>query len=465
MKVRTRIAPSPTGALHIGTARTTLFNYLFAKTHKGQFILRFEDTDRSRSTQESEKEIMEGLRWLGLNWDGKIYRQIERLDLYKKAAGDLKNKSFAYKKEGAIWCNVKAILDKFKMGYHPAELFNQETQNKKEGYLIKLPQKDLILGGISGVVEDFVIVRSNGIPTYHFAVVVDDEAMKITHVIRGQDHFPNTPKHYLLQKALGYKTPFYAHIPLTLAPDKTKLSKRHGAISISEYKNQGYLPEALINFMAFLGWNPKTTQEFFSLDELIKNFDIKDMNKSAAIFNIEKLNFFNHHYIQDLPLNDLALKCLPYLIKAKLISNDKREIQKQSDFILKVVSLFKGRLAVLSEIANLSKFLFKKIEYDTKILVFKKSDQKKTLQGLEAADKALEALKEKDWESKDKINNLLLKIVEKEGLSNGDVFWPIRVALSGLDKSPSPVELLWALGKEESLKRIKRAIKLLSVTE
>ncbi len=454
-QVRVRIAPSPTGKLHIGTARTALFNYLFAKKNKGRFILRFEDTDRSRSTKEYEKDIMDSLKWLGIIWDEGPYYQMERLDIYKKIARGLIERGLGYVSGGAVWFNVKKAIDLYKIDYRVVKTIKKiDGSQKAEGYLIALPTRDLILGKISGVVEDFVILRSNGIPTYHFAVVVDDADMKISHVIRGQDHLSNTPKHYLLQKALGCRTPHYAHIPLTLGPSKEKLSKRHGAVSVSEYREMGYLPEGLVNFMVFLGWSPKTKEEIFSLKDLERKFSLEAMGKSAAVFNIEKLNWYQQYY-----LRNLSAKNPTFILKS---IKERYKIDFSKDQIKKIIKVYitEGRELLLPQLVRNHSYLYKEPQYSPSLLIFKKSTQKKTLKGLELGVKSLEKVKERDW----KLNNLhkALNLTVQDGrLSFGDVFWPVRVALSGADASPSPEELLWILGRDKSLKRIKKAIDLL----
>lgn len=453
-EIRVRMAPSPTGKLHIGTARTTLFNYLFAKKNKGKFILRFEDTDQSRSTLEFEKEITKSLKWLGLNWDERPFSQMERLDIYKKKAEDLEEQELIYRKDDALWLDAKKVIDKFKVPYESVKAFSEKDKKEKRGYLISLPEEDLILGKISANVEDFVIIRRNGIPTYHFAVVVDDEDMKITHVIRGQDHFSNTPKHYLLQKALGYKTPRYAHIPLTLNPDKTKLSKRKGDVAVSDYRNQGYLPEALINFMVLLGWHPgeSSTKEIFTLQELEKEFSIEHMGKSPAVFDINKLNDLNAYYIRQKTAGDLL----------KIIRENKelnKGLEKVSDqFLKKVIEVEKTRVHKLTDLKEFD-FYFKEPDYKSEILIFKKSDKEKTKEGLRSVLEILEAQKNQPKNVED-FDKLLKESIREKDLSFGDVFWPVRVALSGREASPSPAELLWVLGKEKSLKRIQKAIKL-----
>ncbi len=454
-KVKVRIAPSPTGKLHIGTARTALFNYLFAKKNKGKFILRFEDTDVSRSTKEYEKEITDSLRWLELSWDEGPYHQMERLSRYKEIANSLRSKGLAYGKEGALWLNVKAIIDKFKVKYKKAKVLAKERGNSKKGvgYTIELSKKDLILGKISGLVSDFVLMRATGMPTYHFAVVVDDYDMKISHVIRGQDHFPNTPKHYLLQKALGYKTPEYAHIPLTLNPDKTKLSKRFGAVAISDYKKMGYLSEALINFMVLLGWNPKTEREFFSLKELVKEFSFEGMGKSSAVFDVDKLNYFNAYYIQGKENKEL----LEMIRKNKELNIDLDRIN--DDYLVKIIKVEKLRITSLSQIKTFD-FYFKEPKYDPKILI-KNSTKKETLEGLKRSIEAFNQIPKSSWTVEEMILCFGSRILPNSGLESWDVYWPVRVALSGREASPSPAELLWVFGKEESIKRIKRALEYL----
>lgn len=450
-KVVTRIAPSPTGKLHIGTARTALFNYLYAKKNNGEFFLRFEDTDQGRSTKEFEKEIEEGLRWLGLNWDSKIVRQMDRLDVYKKISEDLEKKKFVYKKDRALWFDVKKVLVSLKISGREVEARREDKVIKST--LINLPEEDLVQGKISGNVEDFIIIRSNGIPTFHFAVVIDDNEFGVTHVIRGMDHFSNTPKHYLLYKILDYKLPRWAHIPLTLNEDKSKLSKRKGAVAVSDFRAEGYLQEALINFTAFLGWHIKggDEREFFTMNELVKEFSINDMNKANAIFDRDKLDNINGHYIRNMNNEELMKRM-----------RDIMELPKIDDkYIDKVLTVTKDRMKKLTDFTQLSEYFFREPEYDSKILIFKKSDKKNTQKGLMSA---LEEIRRIDswFKEPEDFKSLLQGRMEKENLSFGDMFWSVRVALSGREQSSGPDELLWVLGKDESLKRLKKAVQLLS---
>jgi len=434
-EIRTRIAPSPTGTFHIGTARTALFNYLFVKKLGGKFILRFEDTDQKRSKKEFEKDITEGLEWLGLDWNEGPYYQSKDLDKYQKYADELIKKDLAYKKEGAIWFNLKL-----------------EVESRK---LKIIEYNDLIHGKITFPAKkfnDFVIIKSNGLPSFMFGNAVDDHEMKISHVIRGEDHITNTPQQIMIYEAFGWTPPRFGHIPLILNKDRSKMSKRKDPVSIGkDFRDQGYLPEAMINYMALLGWNPKTEREFFTLKELIKEFDLKNINKSAAVFDLEKLGYFNAYYIRTLSNKDLI----------KLIFNFQfpifNKISKDQD-LDKIITIVKERMVKLSDFTILSKPFLEEIEYEPEMLVFKKSTKELTIKGLKVISYQLSAISSDKWEKMDELNKILLEIVKKEGLTNGDVFWPVRVALSGEEKSPSPVKLLWALGREESLKRINKAI-------
>lgn len=461
MEVRTRIAPSPTGKLHIGTARTALFNYLYAKKNKGKFFLRFEDTDQKRSTKGFEKDIEENLKWLGLFWDDDPVYQMKRLNVYTKKAKELLDKGFAYEKDKALWLDVKKVMTN--LGISGREVEARRGDKIIKSTLIELPEDDLIQGRILGNVEDFVIMRSNGIPTFHFAVVIDDNDMGITHVIRGADHFANTPKHYLLYKILGYKLPKWAHISLTLNEDKSKLSKRKGSVSVSDFKKEGYLPEALNNFIVLLGWHPKdgNEREFFTQKDLIKEFSIEDMNKANAIFDKEKLDWFQRHYISQVA-KDNPKKFRIYIADnlKKIKQNYNVDLTKEQFSKIIQIYVVNGRINFFDSIYSDHNYLFQKPEYKKEILIFKKSDIASTKKGLNSAIDELRKLN--NWpKSPEQFKELLQQRMEKDGLSFGDMFWPVRVALSGREQSPGPDELLWVLGKEESLKRLEKAINLL----
>lgn len=472
-KVVTRFAPSPTGTPHIGNIRSALFNYLFAKHNGGKFYVRIEDTDQKRFLKASEKYIFESLDWLGINDDGGFH-QSERLKLYQEKANELLKMGVAYK----CFCDYKRLeklkakqikekiaprYDRRCLNLTPGRVKELEKNAVPFVIRFKVPAnigiswKDLIRDKVSiqsNEIDDFILLKSDGWPTYHLANIIDDHAMVITHVIRGEEWIPSTPKHLLLYEAFGWKHPEFAHIPLILGADKVKLSKRHGGAGILDYKRAGYLPEAMINFLALLGWNPKTTDEFFTMDELIKKFDIKDVQSAPAVFDIEKLNWFNGNYIRQIGDRELA----------GIIKKDYPEakITKLSNFE-KIVAVEKTRLTTLVDITKGTEYFVKLLKYAPKLLVFKKSTKEATQKGLKAVLEALEGISEKDWgeTSTEGFESVLKKAVEDNGLSNGDVFWPVRVALSGLEKSPSPAELLWVFGKEEPLKRIKKAIGLL----
>ena len=467
--IRVRIAPSPTGPFHIGTARTALFNYLFAKNRGGwegrggKFILRIEDTDLERSNPKWGKDILENLKWLGIKWD-EFYKQSERISSYAKYLDKLLKEGQAYH----CFC-IKEELEarrqeQIKKGLPPRysgkcrELSEKEIKkNLAEGkpsiIRFKVPSRtikfrDLIRGEIERDVSkedgDFAIAKDLATPLYNFAVVIDDFEMKISHVIRGEDHISNTHKQILIQEALGFPQPKYAHLPLILGPDRSKLSKRHGAVAISEYKKAGYLPEALANFMAFLGWNPGTEKEVFSLKDLIKEFSLERVQKGGAVFNIKRLDYLNGFYIRQMPPKKLAKLCQPYLPKA----NPK--------YIEKVVSLYQERLKKLSEITELTDFFFKDVlEYDKELLRWKDMTDEEVRKSL---DLMLCDIKAGEWK-KENLEKTFMLIAEKVG-DRGKLLWPLRVALTGKKASAGPFEIAEVLGKEKTLTRIKQAREL-----
>lgn len=461
--ITTRFAPSPTGELHIGGARTALFAYLFAKHNQGEFLLRIEDTDRSRYVEGSIDRIIESLKWLGIvSGNKKPMIQSTRLFEYKKVAFDLVKAGKAYictcPKEMLEADRKNQEAEKRPTGYagHCREK-NLQLGDVKEGeYVIrmKMPQKgkivvhDLIRGDVEfdlSLTDDQVILKSDGYPTYHLASVVDDHEMGVSHVIRAEEWLSSTPKHLLLYEMLGWKAPEFAHLPMVLAPDRTKLSKRHGATSVVEYKNLGYLPEALVNFLALLGWNPKDNREEFTLSELVSEFKIENINKSPAIFDINKLNSINERYLMKADEERLSLELHNFGVT---------EATEGEIAIIK-----RGGLKTLKEAADYILTLRQDPEYKGNLLIFKRSDKKNTLLALEQVTEKLAGIEE--W-SADNAQKALEYTVIENGLSNGDVFWPVRVALSGAEKSPSPVELLAALGKDVSLKRLKKAISLIN---
>jgi glutamyl-tRNA synthetase len=490
MPVRVRIAPSPTGPAHIGTARTALFNYLFAKKNKGKFILRIEDTDKERSEQKWTDEVIEQLKWLQIEWnegpdiDGKFgpYKQSQRIDIYKKYLEKLLNEDKAYycfcteeeletkrheqlsrglapKYDGTCSHLSKEIIAK-NIAEGKQSVIRFRVENKKVKF------NDLVRGEVefdTGLLGDVVIAKDLESPLYHFAVVVDDFEMKISHIIRGEEHLSNTPRQILLQEALDFYQPIYAHLPLMLNMDRSKMSKRQGDVAISDYHNQGYLPEALINFMVLLGWNPGTEKELFSLAQLTKEFSIEKVQKGGAVFNIQRLDYLNGLYIREKDIKRLTELCSPYLKEAGLLVAG----QVSETRLEKIIEVSKTRMKKLSDIVLLSDFFFNdKLNYDKNLLQWKGGGDEATKESLLYSEKILSETK--DWELKN-LEEELFEASEKFNLeknypdkNKGYLLWPLRAALSGKDSSPSPFEIADILGKEKTLKRIEEAIKLLS---
>lgn len=456
-KIRVRFAPSPTGPYHVGSARSTLFNYLFAKKHKGDFILRIEDTDKERSKKEFEKDILENIKWLGLKWD-ELYYQSKRTKIYEKYLKKLLDSGKAYKKE-IIW---------FK------------NPNKQVVF------NDLIRGKVevdSAILGDFSLAKDLKTPLYNLAAVIDDHEMEISHVIRGEDHISNTPKQILIYEALGWQTPQFAHLPLILGPDRSKLSKRHGAVSVSEYRNQGYLAEALVNFMVLLGWNPGNDKEIFSLKDLVEQFSLEKIQKGGAVFNIDKLDWFNGHYIREKSSDEITSLAIPYLIEAGLIKPifrskqyppayggyvleqeyiiNKTKEKISADKLKKIICLEQERMRKLSEVGEMTEFFFSEPKYKPELLKWKTMGKKEIVDSLDESYSILCDVKETNFKA-DKLKEILMSEADKFGSGDrGKLLWPMRAALSGRDKSPGPFEIAEILGKEETLKRIKKAKNLL----
>lgn len=452
--IRTRYAPSPTGRLHIGGVRSALFSYLFAKHFGGEFVLRIEDTDRTRSTKEFEADILESLNWLGLNWDegvvnieknsgkGKFgpYRQTERLSIYNKFIKKLEKEGNAYARNGAIWFRVPAV--------------------RRENADDRIRFYDLIRGEISvptDTIEDFVIVKSDGTPLFALTNVIDDHEMKISHVIRGDDHISNTPKQILIAEALGLVAPKYAHLPLVVNPDRTKMSKRSGSTSACEYRSDGYLPEAVINFLAFLGWSPGDNREIFSLSELVAEFSLDRVGKSPSAFNVDRLDYLNAYYIRNANLDRLAELILADFWDYQVLGKRPEDME----YFKSVVGLVRERMVKLTDFSALARYFFKSPKFGAQLLVYKKSDKKRALKGLELVINRLESASTNTWDSIEALHDMLAFVAKNNGLDNGDVFWPTRVALSGLEASPSPAELLFVFGRLESLERLQSAHKAL----
>ncbi|HEX9664503.1 MAG TPA: glutamate--tRNA ligase, partial [Patescibacteria group bacterium] len=448
-EVRTRFAPSPTGFLHIGGLRTALYNYLFAKKNKGKFVLRIEDTDRERYVKGSEKQIINSLLWADLNYDegprinnqGQLepgdnqfgpYIQSKRLELYANFAEDLIDKGLAYR----CYCSKQRLEDlrKKQMAARLAPKYDRYCLNNKPSgkkYVIrfKIPEegttgwRDLVHDKVkfdNKILEDFVMMKQDGLPTYNFANVIDDHLMKISDVIRGEEFLSSTPKHLLLYRALGWPTPQFAHIPLILGKNKAKLSKRDGDVAVDDYFKKGYLPDALINFVALLGWNPGTDQEILDREALIYKFSLKQINKSNAIFDLDKLDWMNGCYIRQRNPEDLTREAVPFLIKAKFLKitqkngyiNPKNKEVIYFDDLKKIIRLEQGRMKKLSELPELIDFVFvDKLKYDPSLLIWKKMTKKELREGLTIISQYLNTFPEKNFTA-EKLDNKIKELIK-----------------------------------------------------
>lgn len=418
-KVKTRFAPSPTGQLHIGGVRTALYSYLWAKKNKGTFILRIEDTDRERFIEGATENIIQALKWLNLNWDEGPIKQSERLDLYKKYAEELLKKGLAFKDEGAI---------RFKTNKEGSTLWRDLIGDKNISFDNKTQ-------------EDFVILKSDGYPTYNFANVVDDHEMQITHVVRGPEFISSTPKHLMLYQALEWEPPKFGHVPMILGTDRSKLSKRHGAKPVLDYQQDGFLPEAILNYMALLGWTPPSGQEILSLEEMIKVFDLKDVHVSPAVFDITKLTWMNGEYIRKLSDEELTKKLQEYLVD-----------HPAKEKIGPVVPLTQERITTLSDFIPLTNFIFEAPEYDKEIFQKIKVDDQKEV--LEKILQTMESLP-KPWQAEN-FETAFRKLAGELDVKVGDLFQLIRVAVSGQLVTPPLFESIKIIGEEETLARINR---------
>lgn len=467
-KVCVRFAPSPTGYLHIGSLRTALFSWLFARKHQGRFILRIEDTDRERIVSGAVENIIEALKWYGLDYDEGPVFQSKRLEIYKKKAHELVKRGKAY----YCFCSEKRLEEQRQLQManrqapkydgHCRTLSEDEVKNKIASHQthiirLKVPEEgstefdDVVYGHITVEnknIDDQVLMKSDGYPTYHLANVVDDYEEGITHVIRAEEWLPSTPKHVLLYQAFVWPMPKFVHLPMVLGKDRSKLSKRHGALSALEYKKKGYLPEAVLNFIALLGWNPKTNQEIFTREELVKEFDLDKVNKASGIFDLEKLDWLNGYYIRKLDLDRLTDLCLEYI-------NDKKV---KKDYLKKIVALFQGRMRQLSQISELASFFFEeKLEYNPEILVPSKIDKDFTLTILILTANFVREIKEDDFETK-KLKLLFEHFIQKNNLNNTVVLWPLRVAITGKEASPGVFEVMEVFAKDKVLARVGEAV-------
>ncbi|MBU4360699.1 glutamate--tRNA ligase [Patescibacteria group bacterium] len=482
--IKTRFAPSPTGDLHIGGLRTALYSYLFAKKNNSEFLLRIEDTDQARYQEGSIDSILDGLEWAGIKPDNidNIPYQSSKIEIYQKYAKQLVNEGKAY----YCFCSEHTLAEMRqiqeqnkqapKYDRRCLKLTQEEVEEKiKKGephvIRMKIPEGktkfiDLIRGEIKfdlKEIDDQILLKSDGYPTYHLANVIDDYEMEITHIIRGEDWLPSTPKHIILYNYFNWGLPEFAHIPLILAPDKSKLSKRHGATGVLEFKKLGYLPEALINYIALLGWNPGSDKEIFTLEKLELEFSLEKVHKAGAIFDQEKLDWMNGYYIRQLSLENFSERCMPYLIESKLIDSESPDVKSGSrlyvgkKYIQAVVALEQERIKKLSEISKATEYFFKEIEYNKSLLKWKKSDLETAKQRLEFLYEELEKIPNENW-TRNSLENLLIDLIKAKDLGVGDTLWPLRVALTGQQNSPGPFEVAEVLGKETSLERIKKGI-------
>lgn len=475
--VRVRFAPSPTGYLHIGGARTALFNFLFARHNGGTFVLRIEDTDESRTLEGAVERICEGLRWLGITWDegphvgGEYgpYFQTQRAEIYQRALAEAVDRGVAY----PCYCTPEELAVSRERQQRagqapryegtcrnltPEQRAQREAEGRKPVLRLKVPQEgsleveDVIRGKVRfelATLDDFIIQKSNGMPTYNFAVVVDDHAMKITHVIRGEEHLSNTPKQALVYHALGYELPIFAHVPMILAPDRTKLSKRHGATAVEEYREMGILPEALRNYLLLLGFTPGDERELLDLDEMIALFELSKVNKNPAIYDNKKLIWMNSQYLSRLPVEHLFEEVRPWLEAAGLWSSNQVPDQQ----LFHQLDLARERAHTLPELVEAMRyFLSDDYPFDEKG-VRKVLAHPGVAERLEQCADRIETL---DAFTADKIEQSYRQLAEELGLPARDLIHPTRVAVTGTTVGPSLFHLLEALGREPTVTRLRR---------
>lgn len=481
--VRTRFPPSPTGFLHVGSLRTALYDFLYARKTGGQFLMRIEDTDRERLVEGAIEDFITAIHWAGLTIDegvtmendqvtqiGEVgpYVQSERLPIYKQYAEELIANGHAY----YCFCSKERLdelrkfqeLNKLAPGYdgHCREGNLDEARAQVASgtpYVVrmKMPRTgvtvfdDLIRGRVefqNSVVDDQVLMKTDGFPTYHLAVVVDDHLMNCTHVIRGEEWLSSTPKHVVLYQMFGWEAPLFAHLPLLVNADKKKLSKRHGDVAVRDYKAKGYLPEALVNFVAFLGWNPGTDQELFTLDELCAEFSFERVSKSPAVFNLEKLAWYNRQYLTKLPLERIVEAAEPFFATRPEFAG------VSAEQLTVAIDLERGRVETLAELPDAIQFILKPGEYEAEMLVWKKGTPEEAKQ---IFGELIELLPTIEW-SKANLDAKLQAWITEKGYGVGNVMWPLRVALSGQKNSPGPTELAFVLGQAETLKRLVLAV-------
>jgi glutamyl-tRNA synthetase len=481
--VRVRFAPSPTGYLHVGGARTALFNWLYARRHGGTFVLRIEDTDTERSSWEMVAGIVEGLRWLGLDWDEgpdiggphAPYFQSQRIDTYRAMAERFVAQGHAYycycspdtlqrKRQAAEAAGGGWVYDRTCCALGPEEIAAREAAGTPRAIRFKVPSgqttfSDLVRGPIAfdnANIEDFVILRSDRQPTYHLSVVADDVGMAISHVVRGDDHISNTPKQVLLYQALDAEPPKFAHVPLILGPDRKRLSKRHGATSVMEYQRLGYLPEAMVNFLSLLGWSPGDDREVLTRGELIAAFTLEGISGGNAVFNAEKLDWFNQQYIVSLPIEDLASRVEPVLREAGLWRAELAGTERE--WLLRVLALVRPRVRKLDQfVEELRPFLDENVGYDASAVAkhLARPEVRDALTALSDIMAGLEPF------TQDALEAALRGLADTHGVKAAGLIHATRVAVTGRAVSPGLFEVLELLGRDRSVRRLRNALRLL----
>jgi len=474
-EIRVRIAPSPSGYLHVGTARIAVCNWLFARHNQGKFILRIEDTDVARSDPQMVEVILESLKWLGLDWDEGPYYQSQRMELYKKYAQILLERNKAYycyctpetlkrKREEAAQKKMNWVYDRTCLKLSELEKTELERKNTPKAVRIFIPEGetsfyDIVYKDLKKVnkeLDDFVILRSDFRPTYNFACVVDDLDMRISHVIRGNDHIANTFKQVLLYRALGTEMPAFAHLPLNLAMDRQKISKRKGAVAITDYRDAGYLPEVMVNFLAISGWSPKDEREIMSREELIQSFSLDGVSQANPIFDMQKLEWMNGEYIRAYDNEKLVDEVIPFLIRENLMIPE--TAKETREWLLKYVLLFKERAKTLKEFAEKGKYLFSfDYQYDPKAV-------SKTFNSVEVADRLgqfAEKISTLDEFKKEKIEELLRTTADDLKIEPAPLIHAVRLATTGVAGGPPLFDILELLGEDEVIKRIRKAVEFI----
>jgi glutamyl-tRNA synthetase len=474
--IRVRFAPSPTGYPHLGNIRTALFNWVFARHNHGVFVLRIEDTDVARLVEGATDVILESLRWLGLDWDEGPYFQSQRLELYREAADRLLKHGLAYR----CYCSTQRLesmrqeqmkrkqppgYDRYCRNLTPEACADKEASGITPVVRFKSPLEgqtsfnDLLRGQIvfeNSTLDDFVLLKSDGYPTYHLANIVDDHLMEISHILRADEWLSSTPRHVLLYQALGWQPPQFAHLPMILGPDRSKLSKRHGATSVTEYQEQGYLPEAMFNFLALLGWSLDDKTELLTRDEIVKNFSLERISRTAAVFNKDKFDWMNGVYLRGLSLEEFIRRAMPFLEKGLPV-----EVKRPLDisYILRFAPLIQERARTLAEVSPLSDFFFvDELEYDVRLLLGK-IDKAEATKILQVSLAKMDSIK--DWDAAS-LEAVFRPLAEELKLKTSVFFGLLRVAITGRTAAPPLFQTMEVLGKERCLKRLKMTLDKLS---